>query len=73
MPYKKQTVPFIKLSRLLKGYDLNPPALAKVLGVSMPTARTKLNNPSKLTLDDLSKIHRFGHINWDEIKATIGD
>ena len=71
MPYKKSTIPFVTVSRLLKGYDLQAPQLSKVLGCSVPTAREKLNNPSKLTLKDLSAINRYGHIKWDEIREAI--
>ena len=72
MPWKKPPEkPFIEMERLLKGYDLTPPKLASVLGVSVPTAREKLNNPHKLTLKDLRRIHRFHHIPIQEIRDAI--
>ncbi len=73
MPYKKQSKPFDNMSRLLKGYDINTTRLAEILGVSIPTARDKLENPAKLTLANLKAIHSFGHISWEEIRASIGD
>lgn len=71
MPYKKQEIPFIGMRRLLKGYDLDAPALAKVLGCSIPTAREKLNAPERLTLRDLNLIHRYGHIDWATIQSAV--
>ena len=71
LPYKKPDKPFIGMYRLLKGYDLNAQALARVLGCSVPTAREKLENPSRLTLDNLSKIHRYGHIDWETIQSAV--
>lgn len=69
--YKKSSVPFESMARLLKGYDLNAPELAKVLGCSVPTARTKLMSPSKFTLADIGAIARFGHIQMDELRQAI--
>ena len=71
MPYKKISVPFIEMSRLLKGYDLDPPALANVLGCSTPTARRKLASPENLTLKDIRRIHMYGHVPIQEIREAI--
>lgn len=71
MPYKKPTTPFIELSRLLKGYDLNAPALATVLGCSANTARTKLANPERFSLKELQLISRKGHIPATELMSAI--
>lgn len=72
MPYKKpKQIPFESITRLLKGYDLQASRLSKVLGCSVPTARAKLAEPSKLTLKDLSMISRYGHVHWDEIRENI--
>ena len=72
MPYIKCVEPYSKMQRLLRGYGLNAPALAKVLGVSEPTARGLLNGrTSKLTLGDLDRINRFGHIPMEEIRDAI--
>lgn len=71
MPYKKPTKKFIEITRLLKGFDLNATNLSKVLECSIPTARKKLTNPEQLTLAELEKIHRKGHIEWDRIREAI--
>lgn len=72
MPYIKQNVPYVKMQRLLKGYGLNAPALAKILDCSEPTARKLLNErTSKLTLGDLDRINRFAHIPIEEIRDAI--
>lgn len=71
MPFRKTDKRFIGMYRLLKGYDLDAPALARVLGCSLPTARAKLDDPSKLTLDNLMKINRFGHVPIEEIRQAI--
>lgn len=68
MPYKKQFEEFI---RLLKGYDLNATRLAKVLGCSFPTAKAKLDDPTRFTFKDVLAIHRKGHISKDEIIGAI--
>lgn len=73
MPYLKQRdPPFIDLSRLLKGYDLGTgTALAVVLGVSESTALRRLQHPERLTLADLSKIVRHGHIPAETLRESI--
>lgn len=71
MPYTRENKPFSKMHRLLKGYELDGPKLAAILGVSPPTAKTRLDNPEKLTLDDLDKISRRGHIPMEELRECI--
>lgn len=73
MPYTKPltTAPFARMTRLLKGYDMNGVTLGRVLGCSAPTARGKIDNPERLTLGDLDKLRRVGHIPWDEIKEAL--
>ena len=72
MPYIKRVEPYAKMQRLLRGYGLNAPALAKVLGCSEPTARGLLNSrTAKLTLQDLDRINRFGHVPMEEIREAI--
>lgn len=71
MPYKRTSIPFESMARLLKGYGLNAPELAKVLGVSAPTAREKLKDPGRLTLRDLAKINSYGHISIEVIREAI--
>lgn len=72
MPYLKTNREH-PLTRLLKGYNFKSGTdLARLLGVSVPTGLKKLNDPKNLTIGDLDKIHRFGHIPIDEIRAAIG-
>lgn len=73
MPYTKPltTSPFARMTRLLKGYDMNGVTLGKVLGCSAPTARGKIENPERLTLGDLDKLRRVGHIPLEEIKEAL--
>lgn len=74
MPYVKPLTPqpHVRMTRLLKGYGLTPPKLAEILGVSPPTARRRLENPAQLTVEDLVRINRFGHVPLDEIREAIG-
>ena len=72
VPYKKNPAkPFESMERLLNSYKINAPALAKILGVSVPTARDKLENPQKIQLKDIALISRFGHITMDELRGAI--
>ena len=72
MPYiKKDEVPFVEMQRLLRGYELTAPALAKVLGCSEGTARSRLKSPADLTLGELDRLARFGHIPMEKIRAAI--
>ena len=49
------------MTRLLRGYEINGANLATALGCAEVTARKKLNDPTRLTLGDLEKIHyKFG-------------
>ena len=72
MPYvKRAEKPYAKMSRLLLGYGLNAARLAPILDVSEPTARKRLDRPELLTLNDLDRINRYGHVPIDEIKMAI--
>lgn len=73
MPYTKPLTPqpWAKMHRLLTGYGLTGPKLAAILGVSRPTARGRLDEPGRLTLEDLDRINRFGHIPIEEIREAI--
>lgn len=72
MPYIKRTEPpFVKIRRLLLGYELDAVALSKVLGCSYNTARARLDNPSTLTVGELDTISAKGHVPIDEIRAAI--
>ena len=72
MPYKRNPAkPFESMERLLNSYKINAPALARMLGVSVPTARRKLNSPELLTLKDIGLINRMGHIDIEELRAAV--
>ena len=72
MPYtKKVEVPFVAMQRLLKGREITPSELSRVLGCSEATARSRLNTPEKLTLSELDRICRFGHVPMGEIRNAI--
>ena len=72
MPYvKKPDPPYVKMTRLLKGYGLNGTKLAGLLGVSQPTGSRRLERPELLTLGDLDRINRFGHIPIEELREAI--
>ena len=73
MPYVKSTKPHEKMERLLNSYKINAPKLAQALGISVPTAREKLQHPEKLNLGDLTNVHKYCHIEWSEIRNAIGD
>ena len=59
------------LTRLLKSYDLNGENLSPILNCTPPTARNKIRNPGRLTVNDLTAIHRKVGIPIDEIRGAI--
>lgn len=72
MPYLKSSKEH-PITRLLKGYNYTSGTdLARLLGVSVPTGIKKLKDPMTLTIGDLDKINRFGHIPIEEIREAIG-
>lgn len=72
MPYiKPKEPPFIRVRRLLLGYEMTPQSLAAVLECSENTARARLRSPETLTLGELDKISRRGHIPMEEIRAAL--
>lgn len=72
MPHVKQPKrPYEKERRLLLGYELNAPRLAGILGCSENTARQRLADPGQITTEEWSRIHRFGHVPVDEIRAAF--
>lgn len=74
MPYIKPLTlqPFARMTRLLRGYGFTGPTLAQILGCTAPTARDRILHPERLTLEDLDKIARLGHIPLDELRDCIG-
>ena len=71
MPYIKKEQPFEKMTRLLKGYDFNGPKMAKVLGVSAVTGKRRLDHPGELTLEDLDRISRYGHVPIEKLREAL--
>ncbi len=72
MPYlKERPIPFQKMKLLLTGYGFNGENLVPVLGYSPKTNRSKLRDPRLLTLGDLEKLCKSGHIPIDEIRNSI--
>ncbi|MGI6042135.1 MAG: hypothetical protein ACOYBH_07945 [Candidatus Alectryocaccobium sp.] len=72
MPYIKQPKrPFGKMRELIMAKEFRSPRLAAVLCCSQPTAKKKMDNPELLTLGDLDKLNRFGHIPIEEIREAI--
>ena len=73
MPYlKKRPAEFEDVVKLLKANDLGSGCrLARVLGTCDSTGLSRLNHPGDLTLRELGKICRNGHIPADEIRAAI--
>ncbi len=72
MPYiKKQEIPFAKMRRLLLGYGYNGPKLAAVLGCDPKTAKRYLDEPRRLTIEDLDKINKRGHVPLEEIREAL--
>jgi hypothetical protein len=66
------TQPFSRMGRLLKGYGMTAARLAEILNVSTPTARQRLAEPERLTLGDLDRINRKGHVPLEELREAIG-
>jgi len=72
MPYvKTREVPFARVRRLFIGYGLDATALAVVLGCSYNTAKQRLEKPETMTLADLDRVCRAGHVPMEEIRAAI--
>lgn len=67
----KRDKPFITVARLLRGYEITPTKLAAILGCAYGTARSRLDNPSTLSLGELELVSLKAHIPMDEIRASI--
>lgn len=68
---KKPEAPFAEMRRLLLGYEIGSTKLMGYLGVSQPTARDRLKNPGKLTLDDLWAISSKGGVPIEKIREAM--
>lgn len=72
MPYVKPLEPkFVKMQRLILGRGLNSTSLGQILECSRPTAQKRIKKPEDLTLRDLAKLSRRGHIPWEEILEAV--
>ena len=70
MPHLKDTTP--PMTHLLQKYGYTSGAkLARVLTISVPTAIKRLHDPELLTVEDLHRLNRFGHIPIDEIRGCL--
>lgn len=59
------------MTRLLLGYEISGAKLADALSCAPKTARAKIDNPGKLTLDDLRVIHLQFGVPVDEIRERV--
>lgn len=72
MPYIKQRErSFDKMRKLLLAEELNATRLAEVLGCSRNTAKSRIDNPERITLGELAEISRKAHVPVDSIRAAI--
>lgn len=69
MPRLRDTVK--PMTRLLWSYEVNGASLANALKCAPKTARTKIENPDKLTLGDLTIIHRRFGIPVDDMRRCV--
>lgn len=69
MPRVRDTVS--PMTRLLLAYEINGVRLANALNCAPKTARSKIENPDKLTMGDLKNIHRAFGIPVDEIRERV--
>lgn len=64
-------IPFVNVRRLLLGYDVTTSNLARILGCSYNTAKTRMNHPSTFSLAELEQVSLKGHVPMDEIRNAI--
>lgn len=69
---RKERVPFVAMTRLLRGYEMNGPKLGAVLHCAEATARKKITNPGCLTLEDIYLINTRAEIPMEELRAAMG-
>ena len=68
---KKREPPFAEVARLIRGYKVNTPQLAKILNCSKSTAALRMREPDRFTLADLKLISMRSDVPASEIKAAI--
>ncbi len=72
MPYiKPKPKPFDGLRRLLLGYEIDAVRLTQILDCSYPKAKSRIDNPGKLTVEELDMIRRNGHVPIEEIRERM--
>lgn len=71
MPYKKDTRPYARLGELLASKHIGQKKLAKIIGVSEPTAWRRLSDPGELKVKDLYAIMSAAHISKEELKGAL--
>ena len=67
----RSSVPFITVSRLIKGYESNQSKLAEIIGCSRETVKKKLDNPEQFRLGELKKISQAVQIPIEEVREAI--
>ena len=73
MPYiKPKEVPFIAVTRLLKGYDASAVTIARKTGWSYCKAADRMERPERLTLGEITELARKFHIPKEEMMEAIG-
>ena len=62
---------FDAMRRLIRAYGYNGVTLGKLLAMSPQTARLKIREPWRFTLEDIRRLHTDGCIPLDKIRAAI--
>lgn len=68
---KKTNDPYDPMRRLLRGYGIDSPHLARALGCCEETARMRLKDPARLTLRELRDVCVRLGVPADEIRDAI--
>ena len=68
---ERKTDPYDKVRRLLRGYGVDSPHLARAIGCCEETARIRLKEPARLTLHELRRICLDCGVPADELRDAI--
>lgn len=68
---KERPKPFAEVRRLLLGYEMDGPKMARAMDRCETTGKRRLDHPEELTLGELGRICRNTGIPADEIRAAI--
>lgn len=63
--------PYAGMKRLLLGYGVTASKLSRILDCSFPKAKSRIDNPGKLTVEELDMIRRYGHVPIEEIREKM--